>query len=144
MMPEWLIKPLFYARLGAWLAWVGWYFVAGGRTSFGASSIDRGFASASSNSSSGTSASCCHSEDWRFEIPRSDKVFGSSSIGGPAMLPPIIPGPVSCPLVPSVFGISFKSWPHFRSALCHAKRPGNGFPRHSRGIAIRHDFEFTG
>jgi hypothetical protein len=30
MMTEWLIIPWFYARLGAWLAWVGWYFIAGG------------------------------------------------------------------------------------------------------------------
>ena len=30
MMPECLIKPWFYARLGVWLAWVGWYFVAVG------------------------------------------------------------------------------------------------------------------
>ena len=30
MMPECLIKPWFYARLGVWLAWVGWHFVANG------------------------------------------------------------------------------------------------------------------
>ncbi len=29
-MTEWLIIPWFYARLGVWLAWVGWYFIAGG------------------------------------------------------------------------------------------------------------------
>ena len=30
MMPECFIKPWFYARLGVWLAWVEWYFVASG------------------------------------------------------------------------------------------------------------------
>ena len=43
MNTNWVVIPLFYVRLGMWLAWLGLYFVAGGANILWHTFLDRGY-----------------------------------------------------------------------------------------------------